>query len=65
MTGFSFNFKCIVFGFALVMGYWSWVGPRVYFLLFPLIFFLGYVAMAWYLALLALYHFFSLHSPPS
>jgi hypothetical protein len=45
---FSFNLKCIVFGFALVMGYWAAAGPRVNFWLFPLIFLLAYVAMAWY-----------------
>jgi hypothetical protein len=45
---FSFNLKCIVFGFALVMGYWAAAGPRVNFWLFPLIFILAYVAMAWY-----------------
>jgi hypothetical protein len=45
---FSFNLKCIVFGFALVIGYWAAAGPRVNFWLFPLIFILAYVAMAWY-----------------
>ena len=44
----SFNLKCIVFGFALVIGYWTAAGPRVNFWLFPLIFVLAYVAMAWY-----------------
>ena len=45
---FSFNLKCVVFGFALVIGYWAAAGPRVNFWLFPLIFVLAYVAMAWY-----------------
>jgi hypothetical protein len=46
---FAFNLKCIVFGFALVMGYWAAAtAPQVNFWLFPLIFVLGYVAMAWY-----------------
>lgn len=45
---FSFNLKCIVFGFALVIGYWAAAGPMVNFWLFPLIFILAYVAMAWY-----------------
>jgi hypothetical protein len=45
---FSFNLKCIVFGFALVIGYWAASGPRVNFWLFPLIFILAYVTMAWY-----------------
>lgn len=45
---FSFNLKCIVFGFALVIGYWAAAGHRVNFWLFPLIFILAYVAMAWY-----------------
>jgi len=45
---FSFNLKCIVFGFALVIGYWAAAGAKVNFWLFPLIFILAYVAMAWY-----------------
>ncbi len=45
---FSFNLKCIVFGFALVIGYWGAAAPNVNFWLFPLIFVLAYVAMAWY-----------------
>ncbi|UUT40529.1 hypothetical protein [carnivorous sponge associated iridovirus] len=45
---FSFNLKCIIFGFALLIGYWAAAGPRVNFWLFPLIFIFAYVAMAWY-----------------
>jgi len=45
---FSFNIKCVVFGMALVIGYWGAAGPAVNFWMFPLIFVVAYVAMAWY-----------------
>jgi hypothetical protein len=45
---FSFNIKCIIFGLILVIGYWKASGKNVNFWLFPLIFVVAYIAMAWY-----------------
>jgi len=40
------NWKCIVFGVALMAGYW-WLPHKNPFML-PVIFIVGYIAMAWY-----------------
>ena len=46
---FEFNVKCIIFGGVLVMLYWvvSTSGKTNYWL-FPLIFIVAYVFLAWY-----------------
>lgn len=43
---FSPNWKCIIFGIALMIAYW-WLPKNNPFLL-PVIFIIGYIAMAWY-----------------
>ena len=47
MAGDIFVSRCMVFGFAAVMGYWAAAGSRVNFWLCPPLFLLAYVAMAW------------------
>lgn len=48
---FSFKIKCIIFAFTMIALYWltaRFSNKKPNFLLFPLIFIIAYVAMAWY-----------------
>ena len=46
---FEFNLKCIIFGTVLVVLYWfASKSDDTNYWLFPLIFIIAYIAMAWY-----------------
>uniref|UniRef100_A0A6C0JDX9 Uncharacterized protein n=1 Tax=viral metagenome TaxID=1070528 RepID=A0A6C0JDX9_9ZZZZ len=44
---FSFNIKCVIFAVIVILFYWLISANTVY-LMFPVIFIISYVSMAWY-----------------